>query len=139
MINHILVPLDGAALAECVLPHVLAIASAFEARITLLHVLECSHIGGGKDAIDSADWHLKKCEAQVILGTVIRKPEILHRFPLSEEDLELVTRIVEKNYDAASQCLEQLHSQLSLQGIDLQTRLAISDNLIASLHGREGN
>jgi nucleotide-binding universal stress UspA family protein len=254
MINHILVPLDGAALAECVLPHVRAIASAFEARLTLLHVLECSHVKRGEEAMDSADWHLKKYEAQVylheiakrlqtvhldanyvilegppaeciidfasnsdvdlivlsthgrsglsgwnissvaqkiiarcykstflvrayeacgresadirydrlfvgmdcstraecilpvavslaqfykaqlILGTVIHKPERLRRFPLSEKDLELVTRIVDRNYRVASQYLEQLHSQLSLQGIDLQIRLVISDNAMASLH-----
>ena len=40
MINHILVPLDGSALAECVLPHVEAIAPVTNARITVIHVLE---------------------------------------------------------------------------------------------------
>jgi nucleotide-binding universal stress UspA family protein len=34
----------------------------------------------------------------------------------------------------ASHYLDQLHSQLSLQGIDLQTRLVVSDNMTASLH-----
>ena len=37
-INHILVPLDSSRLAECVLPHVLAIAPVMNARVTLTHV-----------------------------------------------------------------------------------------------------
>ncbi len=45
MINHILVPLDGSALAECVLPHVTAIAPVTNARITLLHVLQPAQNG----------------------------------------------------------------------------------------------
>lgn len=254
MIKHILVPLDGSALAECVLPHVLAIAPAFEARVTLLHVLELSHTKGDDHAIDPLDWNLKKHEAgayldgiatrlrnanlkvndvtlegqpaervidfannndvdlialsthgqsglsgwninsvvqkitlrsfkstllvrayrssgiepaeirynrlfvgmdcsaraeyilpiaiglaqfykaQLILGTVIRKPEILHRFPLSDEDMELVTRIADRNHHAASHYFDQLRSRLSLQGIDLQTRLVVSDNMTTTLH-----
>ena len=86
MINHILVPLDGAALAECVLPHVLAIASAFEGRVTLLHVLECSHTGGGEDLIASLDWHLKKYEAQVYLHEIATR---LHDAPLDVKQVIL--------------------------------------------------
>ena len=40
LINHILVPLDGSTLAECVLPHVIAIAPVTNARVTLLHVMQ---------------------------------------------------------------------------------------------------
>lgn len=40
MIKHILALLDGSSMAECILPHPQAIASAFSARVTLLHVLE---------------------------------------------------------------------------------------------------
>jgi len=254
MINHILVPLDGSALAECVLPHAQAVASAFAARVTLLHVLELSRIISEERAIDPLDWHLKKREAEVyldgiasrlrdtnlkvnqemmeglpadciidfannndvdlialsthgrsglsgwnissvvqkiivrafkstllvraykpstaelsgvhysrlfvgldcsaraeyilpvavglaqfyksqlILGTVIRKPEMLHRFPLSDDDVELVTRIADRNHRAASHYFEQLTSQLSLQNVDLQTRLVVSDNINAALH-----
>jgi nucleotide-binding universal stress UspA family protein len=254
MNGHILVPLDGSALAECVLPHVQAVASAFDGRITLVHVLEGSQAEGGEDAIDSVDWHLQRCKAQVylretaarlqainldvnhvilegppaecivdfanntdvdliafsshgrsglsgwnvssvaqkilgrsykstflvraykscgrepvdfryerlfvgmdcspqaeyilpaaitlaqfykahlILGTVIRKPQILHRFPLSKDDLELTERIVARSYCAASHYLEQLQSTLSLQGIELRTRLVVGDNVMASLH-----
>lgn len=37
--EHILVPLDGSSLAEAVLPHVVALSTALDAQITLLHVL----------------------------------------------------------------------------------------------------
>jgi nucleotide-binding universal stress UspA family protein len=254
MINHILVPLDGSALAECVLPHVQAVASAFAARVTLLHVLELSRIKAEQRAIDPLDWHLKKRESEVyldgiaarlrdanlqvnqemmeglpadciiefannndvdlialsthgrsglsgwnvssvvqkiilrafkstllvraykpsstepsgihyerlfvgldcsaraeyilpvavglaqfyksqlILGTIIRKPEMLHRFPLSDDDVELVTRITDRNQRAASHYFEQLTSQLELQNVDLQTRLVVSDNMTVALH-----
>lgn len=254
MISHILVPLDGSALAECVLPHVLAIAPAFEARVTLLHVLELSREKRGDRAIDPLDWNLRKREAgvyldriatrlrnanlrvdnvtlegppaecvidfansnnvdlialsthgqsglsgwnvnsvvqkimlrsfkstllvrayksssteptdirynrlfvgmdcsaraeyilpvavnlaqfykaQLVLGTVIRRPEMLHRFPFSDSDVELVTRIADRNYRAASHYFDQLHSQLSMQGVNLQTRLIISDHTTTALH-----
>lgn len=254
MINHILVPLDGSALAECVLPHVLANAQVFKASITLLHILELQNKKGDERAIDPLEWHLKKREAEVyldgitarirnahlkvkdvileglpaeciidfannndvdlialsthgrsglsgwnvssvvqkvilrsfkstllirayrssgiefgdirynrlfvgldcstraeyilpvavglaqfykaqlILGSIIRKPEMPHRFPLSDDDVDLVNRLADRNYNTASHYFEQIHSQLSLQGIDLQTRLVVSDNLTAALH-----
>jgi nucleotide-binding universal stress UspA family protein len=256
MINHILIPLDGSALAECVLPHVLTIARGTDAHVTLLHVLDLPHSISivDKPVVDPLEWHLRKQEAEeyldqiadklrssnlnvksaimeglpaecvidfannndvdlitlsshgrsglskwnvssvvqkiilrsfkstlliraylspytdfeevrynrlfvgldfstraeyilpvaislsqfykseLILGMVIRKPEILHRFPLSEEDEHLITRIADRNYHEASHYFEQLHSRLSLQDINLQTRLVVSDNITASLH-----
>ncbi|MCB9161179.1 MAG: universal stress protein [Caldilineaceae bacterium] len=38
--THILAPLDGSRLAECVLPHAVALARGFDARLTVLHVIE---------------------------------------------------------------------------------------------------
>lgn len=254
MLSHILVPLDGSAVAECVLPHVLEIARAVNARITLLHVVDGRPESRGEQAIDPLDWNLKtrgaevyldhistrlrganleviqvildgsaaQCiidfahhqnvdlialsthgqsglsgwnissvvqkiilrsfrsillvrayqfhsmdyaqiqykrlfvgldcstraeyilpvaleltqfhNAQLILGTIIRKPELVHRFPLSDEDLELVARIADRNYRVARHYFEQLVSQFAAQGIDLQTRLVVSDNMTASLH-----
>ena len=254
MISHILVPLDGSVLAECVFPHMLAIARAVDARITLLHVLERPR-ETGELPTDPLHWHLKKnamkvyldqittrlknanldvsnivlegvpaecvieyansndvdlialsthgrsglsgwnvssvvqkiivraykstllvraytprasdlnkaqpykrlfvaldCSAraemvlpialslsqfyqvELILGTVIRTPELLHRFPPSTEDQELVKRISEHNRKAAGHYFNQLTSQFSSQGIDLQTRLITSSNVIATLH-----
>lgn len=53
MYRKILVPLDGSELAECVLPHVEAVAKGFEAcEVILLHVVEPLHTGGFDDFID---------------------------------------------------------------------------------------
>jgi nucleotide-binding universal stress UspA family protein len=40
VVRHVLVPLDGSVLAETALPAAAATATAFEARVTLFHVLE---------------------------------------------------------------------------------------------------
>ena len=64
MINHILVPLDGSTLAECVLPHVRAIAPVTKARVTLLHVLEHPENRSGGPPVDPLGWHMQKQEAQ---------------------------------------------------------------------------
>ena len=254
MINHILVPLDGSSLAECVLPHVLAIAQAMDARITLLNVLERPR-ETGELPTDPLHWHLKKntakvyldqitsrlqetklnvtnlilegvaaeriieyasnsnvdlialsthgrsglsgwnvssvvqkiilraykstllvraykptesqidksyvyrrlfvgldCspraemvlpiainlsryyKAELILGTVIRNPELFQRFPPSKEDLECVNRISERNQRVAKHYLEQLSDQFSSIDIDLETFQVTSDNEISTLH-----
>ena len=254
MINHIIVPLDGSALAECVLPHVMAIAPATNARVTLSHVMEHRHHGGHAPAVDPVDWHLQKHESEMyldqvadrlqksgltvehtilegnpsecviefarnnqvdlialsthgrsglsgwnvssvvhkilmrshkstllvrayqppssdsleirykrlfigldcspradyilpvavnlaqyynselILGTVIQKPQIIQRFPLSEENGELINQIVEQNRQAASHYFDQLHAQFSQKGLELRTNIAVGDNIVASLH-----
>lgn len=63
MFHHILVPLDGSTLAEAVLPHARALAAAFDARLSLLHVLEGSPAGSP----DLFDWHLRRAEAEAYL------------------------------------------------------------------------
>ncbi|MBU0703591.1 MAG: universal stress protein, partial [Chloroflexi bacterium] len=52
MFDHILVPLDGSSLAECVLPHVVAIARALGARVTLMQVLERAESQGPTHLVD---------------------------------------------------------------------------------------
>jgi nucleotide-binding universal stress UspA family protein len=69
MIDHILVPLDGSALAECVLPDVSAIALAVNARITLLHIVDVPHDIRGAQVIDPLDWHLRN-EIEVYLDNI---------------------------------------------------------------------
>jgi nucleotide-binding universal stress UspA family protein len=72
--------------------------------------------------------------SQLILGTVIQKPQTIHRFPLSEENGELINQIVEKNHQAASHYFDQLHTQFSQKGLELRTDIAIGDNVVAILH-----
>ncbi len=70
MINHILVPLDGSALAECVLPHVSAIAPVTHARVTLVHVVEPLQSGSGGPAVDPVEWHMRKQNSEKYLEQV---------------------------------------------------------------------
>jgi nucleotide-binding universal stress UspA family protein len=254
VISHILVPLDGSALAECVLPHVSAIAVPEKARVTLLHVLEPPSAKAGLHAIDTIDWHLQKREAELYLetvasrlekegletariiqegpaaecivnsshqgdvdlvamsshgrsglskwavssvvqkvillsyksillvpayrvrvggedpfhyqrlfvgldasaraeyvlplaiglagfhhsrlslGMIIRKPEMIQRLPLSDEDEVLMNRITERNYRIAQHYLEQLRSEHSAAGVELEARIVIDESVISGLH-----
>jgi nucleotide-binding universal stress UspA family protein len=255
MINHILVPLDGSMLAECVLPHVEAIAPVAHARITLLHVLQQTQNGRGTPAIDPVEWHLQKQNAekylegivnrlgeagilgvdpvilegnpagsvidfahnnnvdlialsthghsglsgwnvsgvvqkillrsykstllvraylpestgttkvrykrlfvamdgsarsefvlpfainlaqyhksQLILETVIEKPRLINRMPVSQDITELSNRFVEKNQEAASHYFKQLAAQFSTKDLKIKTHISIGDSAIAVLH-----
>lgn len=254
MLNHLLVPLDGSPLAECVLPHVIAVAPVSNARVTLLHVMQQSQ-GSGTPAVDPIEWHLQKQnsekyldqivsqlnnsgvpgvervilegnpantvidfarsnnvdlivlsthgqsglsgwnvssvvqkimlrayksvllvrayvpssgavtkvrykrlfvgmdgsprsefvlpfaiglaqhhKSQLVLETVIEKPQSINRFPLSREDEELVNNFVEKNQQAASRYLEQLVQQFTQKDVELQAHVSIGENTIAVLH-----
>ena len=255
MLNHILVPLDGSTLAECVLPHVAAIAPATHARITLLHVLQQTPSGSGTPAVDPVEWHLQKqnaekylegivsrlsetgilgveavilegnpassvidfarssnvdlialsthgnsglsgwnvsgvvqkillrsykstllvraylpstpgltkvrykrlfvgmdCSArseyvlplainlaqfhksQLILETVIEKPRVINRMPVSQEIAELSEQFVEKNQQAATHYFNQLLAQFSMKDLKIKTHVSVGDNAIAILH-----
>jgi nucleotide-binding universal stress UspA family protein len=67
LFKHFLVPLDGSALAECVLPHTLALARAFQGRVTLLRVLALPESGA---PVDAFDWQMEKAEAEAYLGNL---------------------------------------------------------------------
>lgn len=255
MINHILVPLDGSSLAECVLPHVIAIAPVTNARVTLLHVLQPLQNGRGGTAVDPIEWHLQKqnsekyldqlvgqlnksgilgverlilegspansvvdfahnnnvdlivlsthgqsglsgwnvssvvqkillrsyksillvraylpssagttkvrykrlfigmdCsprsefvlpyaislaqahKSQVILETVVEKPQAINRFPLSEEDSNFINKFVERNYEAASRYLKQLVTQFSMKDLKLKAHVSTGDSAVGVLH-----
>jgi nucleotide-binding universal stress UspA family protein len=72
MINHILVPLDGSALAECVLPHITAMAPVSHTRITLLRILQQPQ-NGGTPAVDPVEWHLQKQNAEKYLEGIVTR------------------------------------------------------------------
>jgi len=72
MFNHIIIPLDGSALAETVLPTAVYLAAALNSKVTLLHIIE-------KDAspVIHGDRHLTTpLEARSYLEDVAR-----HHFP----------------------------------------------------------
>ncbi len=73
MFEHLLIPLDGSPLAECVLPHVLAIARTLGSRVTLLQVVEQAESAGRTRAIDPLEWHYSEAEAGAYLQNVAER------------------------------------------------------------------
>lgn len=69
MFKHVLVPLDGSILTECVLPHTVAFAKAFQAKVTLVRVLNKS-TNEGVNLVDLFNWRLEKAEAQLYLDKI---------------------------------------------------------------------
>ncbi len=67
MFHHLLLPLDGSALAECALPHAIAFARAFEMQVTLLRTL---HAPSPDIPIDIFDWQLQKAEAEAYVERI---------------------------------------------------------------------
>ena len=67
MFDTILVPLDGSQLADCVLPHAAAIAGSFDAKITLLRVLEKNQAGTSAQLFDLVNWQINKTRAALYL------------------------------------------------------------------------
>ena len=70
MFDTILVPLDGSQLADCVLPHVVAVARPFEAEITLLRMLEKNHAGASAQLFDLLNWQINKTRAVLYLDKI---------------------------------------------------------------------
>jgi nucleotide-binding universal stress UspA family protein len=68
--DRILVPLDRSALAECVLPHAIALARAFNSQLILLHVLSVSDKPDRLRAVDPLEWQLRRAEAESYLQAV---------------------------------------------------------------------
>jgi nucleotide-binding universal stress UspA family protein len=67
MFEHILVPLDGSPLAERVLPHAVALASAFESEVTLLRVADQPAAGGRSLFPDVTRWRFSEVEVKAYL------------------------------------------------------------------------
>lgn len=67
MFDSILVPLDGSQLADCVLPHVAAIARSFDSEITLLRMLEKSRVGLSIQSFDLVNWQINRTKANLYL------------------------------------------------------------------------
>lgn len=70
MFDRILLPLDGSTLAECTIPHALALAKLDNAVIVPLLVLDGSASG---DGVDPMEWHLRKSEAQTYIDSICTK------------------------------------------------------------------
>lgn len=115
MLEKVLVPLDGSQLAECVLPHVVAIAEPFKAQVSLLQVLERPITTGTSPLVDPLDWQLRKVEADSYLATVQTR--------LEKHQLSAQKHLLQGQ--AAERILEYAHSNQA-------------DLVILSSHGHHG-
>ena len=71
MFNRILLPMDRSPLAECVLPHAVAVARAFASQVTLVHVMDTPHRANWRRAVDPLNWRIRKAEAESYLGDLV--------------------------------------------------------------------
>ena len=96
MFERILVPLDRSPLAECVLPHAIALARSFDAELVLLHVLSLPDKQDRLRAVDPLEWQLRRAEAESYLqGVCVR---------IKEAGVACETQV--KDGDAAEQIVE---------------------------------
>ncbi len=94
MFKHILIPLDGSALAECVLPHVGALAPAYGSRVTLMHVLEPTQ--SSNQLVDPLSWYINEAETRSYLdGCAMRLQQIGLRTETALLDGQAAQRIIE--------------------------------------------
>lgn len=70
MLRRILVSLDRSTLAECVLPHAVALATALGASVTLLHVMILEPSGDRVAAADPLAWRIRRAEAETYLQSI---------------------------------------------------------------------
>jgi nucleotide-binding universal stress UspA family protein len=75
MLEHILLPLDGSALAERVLPHAVSLAQAFDSRLTLLRVVYHDDDSDTQSFVNPMDWQMRKIEAESYLKSVQQRLE----------------------------------------------------------------
>ncbi len=115
MFNRILLPLDSSKLAECVLPHLVAIAQICEPEVKLLRVLEPFGVTARMRMIDPVDWQTRKAEAESYLSGIAER--------LKNAGLQVSTQL----YDGrpAEQIIEVAHSWNA-------------DLILMSSHGQSG-
>jgi nucleotide-binding universal stress UspA family protein len=115
MFDTILVPLDGSQLADCVLPHVVAIARPFDAETTLLRVLEKNHAGTSAQLFDLLNWQINKTRAGLYLDKIQAR--------LQKSNIRVRTEVLE------GLIAEGITEYAQTQGMKL---------IILSSHGRHG-
>jgi nucleotide-binding universal stress UspA family protein len=76
MFKRILLPLDSSKLAECVLPHLVAIARICEPEVQLLRVSEPFGVTARLRLIDPVDWQIRKAEAESYLSGIAARLQI---------------------------------------------------------------
>jgi nucleotide-binding universal stress UspA family protein len=69
--------------------------------------------------------------AELILVHVVTKPELIQRMPLTEEEVELVDKVVARNQRQAIDYFDQLGSRLP---VSPETRVLIQEDVAGALH-----
>ena len=98
MFTHLLVPLDGSPLAACALPHAIAFARTFGAKVTVVRVLAAPSSGA---PTDSFDWELHKAEAEAYLDSIAQALQAAGVCPetvvLEGQPAHLIVNYVQRN------------------------------------------
>lgn len=117
MFNKILAPLDGSALAEAVLPHLVALAHNSSIEVTLLHVLEQNAPPDQARPVDPISWRFRQVETKAYLENIRQRLQAVS-FPGSVETVLLEGQGAERIIELAPEL-----------GVDL---------IALSSHGRSG-
>lgn len=121
MYNHIMVPLDGSELAECVLPHLDAVATGCNTTtVTLIRVIPPLHMYGGAETRISPEErkHLEEDGVQIATAYLEEKAQLLRGKGILVE-----VRVLSGNV------LDRLVEYSSKNNVDL---------IIIATHGRSG-
>jgi nucleotide-binding universal stress UspA family protein len=73
-------------------------------------------------------------KSEVVIGTVIQKPQSIQRMPLSEKEAKLINQLADKNRKVASHYHEQLATQFSLRGLAVESIVTVADHAVSALH-----
>jgi nucleotide-binding universal stress UspA family protein len=74
--------------------------------------------------------------AELMIAHVVERPEMPRRTPLSDEENELLNRLVESNRVEAERYLDEIKTRLAMR---VETRLLVEDKMIAALHNLAEN
>ena len=102
----------------------------------LLCPLDCSQ--RAEHALPVASMLARSHGAQLILAHIVAKPEMPRRRPLTDEELEVMDKVIELNRAEAVHCLEDLKSSLLAEQVDVESHLLVSDKPAQSLHNLVG-
>jgi nucleotide-binding universal stress UspA family protein len=112
------------------------IVRAYELRSTELDTLNYRRILVPMDGSRRAESALPVAamlavDGEILLASVVQRPEMPRRSPLSADDLELAEKIVARNRDEVEKYLEQLKAWLPQK---VSTRMLVADSAVMALH-----
>jgi nucleotide-binding universal stress UspA family protein len=105
LIHHIGVCVDRSPFADRVVPHAVALAKAFDAKLTLVHALEPPRDRPDATPTDPIDWELQRTQARKHLTAL--------KADLSSADLPVVTEVLE------GRPAEEIRDWVNRYGVDL--------------------